>query len=193
MANVCVSYFCSQLLSVNGKYQNKCLIAVCLCATPLFVITPPVVKAVFKLPWPTQNPIIHWLKADSLVQLPALLSSVLAILMAMGAAVGMQIMVGSFSDTLDTHLEKRLSADLYVRPDQNIQALGAKLRELPEVEKVGVYWSANSELKTPKNTIAVDVMAFGVTASYNQHLTLLNNNAPTSAVFEKTKTGCWVA
>lgn len=54
-------------------------------------------------------------KADSLVQLPALLSSVLAILMAMGAAVGMQIMVGSFSDTLDTHLEKRLSADLYVR------------------------------------------------------------------------------
>ena len=154
-----------------------------------FVITPPVVKAVFKLPWPTQNPIIHWLKADSLVQLPALLSSVLAILMAMGAAVGMQIMVGSFSDTLDTHLEKRLSADLYVRPDQNIQALGAKLRELPEVEKVGVYWSANSELKTPKNRIAVDVMAFGATASYNQHLTLLNNKAPTSAVFEKNKNG----
>lgn len=174
-------------LTANTKMGALLL---CVCVLLLFfVVTPPIVKAVFKLPWPTQNPIIQWLKADSIVQLPALLSSVLAILMAMGAAVGMQIMVGSFSDTLDTHLEKRLSADLYVRPDQNIQALGAKLRELPEVEKVGVYWSANSELKTPKTMVAVDVMAFGATASYNQHLTLLNNKAPTSTAFEKNKNG----
>ncbi|WP_409424214.1 MULTISPECIES: FtsX-like permease family protein [unclassified Pseudoalteromonas] len=184
-----LAIFAASYLALTANTKISALLLCVYVLLLFFVITPPVVKAVFKLPWPTQNPIIHWLKADSLVQLPALLSSVLAILMAMGAAVGMQIMVGSFSDTLDTHLEKRLSADLYVRPDQNIQALGAKLRELPEVEKVGVYWSANSELKTPKNTIAVDVMAFGVTASYNQHLTLLNNNAPTSAVFEKNKNG----
>ncbi|CAD2226284.1 conserved membrane hypothetical protein [Pseudoalteromonas sp. 3J6] len=185
-----LAIFAASYLALTANTKISALL-LCVCVLLLFfVITSPVVKAVFKLPWPTQNPIIQWLKADSLVQLPALLSSVLAILMAMGAAVGMQIMVGSFSDTLDTHLEKRLSADLYVRPDQNIQALGAKLRELPEVEKVGVYWSAKSELKAPKNTIAVDVMAFGATASYNQHLTLLNNKAPTSAaVFEKNKNG----
>lgn len=174
-------------LTANTKMSALLL---CVCVLLLFfVITPPLVRAVFNIRWPTQNPIIQWLKADSVVQLPALLSSVLAILMAMGAAVGMQIMVGSFSDTLDTHLEKRLSADLYVRPDQNIQALGHTLRALIEVEKVGVYWSAKSELKTPKNRVAVDVMAFGETASYNQHLTLLNNKVPTATVFEKNKNG----
>ena len=174
-------------LTANTKISALLL---CVCVLLLFfVITPPIVRAVFKLPWPTRNPIIQWLKADSIVQLPALLSSVLAILMAMGAAVGMQIMVGSFSDTLDTHLEKRLSADLYVRPEQNIQALGTILSALPEVEKVGVYWSAKSELKTLKNRIAVDVMAFGATANYNQHLTLLNNKALTPAVFDKNKNG----
>ena len=174
-------------LTANTKMSALLL---CVCVLLLFfVIAPPIVKAVFKLPWPTRNPIIQWLKADSIVQLPALLSSVLAILMAMGAAVGMQIMVGSFSDTLDTHLEKRLSADLYVRPEQNIQALQQSFMALPEVEKVGVYWSANSELKTPKNRIAADVMAFGSNAEYNQHLSLLNNNALTSAMFEKNKAG----
>jgi len=174
-------------LTANTKMSALLL---CVCVLLLFfVIAPPIVKAVFKLPWPTRNPIIQWLKADSIVQLPALLSSVLAILMAMGAAVGMQIMVGSFSDTLDTHLEKRLSADLYVRPEQNIQALGAILSALPEVERVGVYWSANSELKTSNTMIAVDVMAFGANAEYNQHLSLLNNNALTSAMFEKNKAG----
>ncbi|WP_372761226.1 FtsX-like permease family protein [Pseudoalteromonas sp.] len=176
-------------LALTAKTKMSALL-LCVCVLLLFfVITPAVVKAVFKLPWPTQNPIIQWLKADSIVQLPTLLSSVLAILMAMGAAVGMQIMVGSFSDTLDTHLEKRLSADLYVRPEHNMPALERAFSALPEVARVGVYWSAKSELNTAKNTIAVDVMAFGATASYNQHLTLLNNKAATSAVFEKNKNG----
>lgn len=162
----------------------------CVCVLLVFfAITAPVVRAVFNTPWPTQNPIIQWLKADSIVQLPPLLSAVLAILMAMGAAVGMQIMVGSFSDTLDTHLEKRLSADLYVRPEQNIDALQRAFNALPDVDKVGVYWSAKSELNTARNTVAVNAMAFGATAEHNQHLTLLNNQALTSTMLEKNESG----
>jgi putative ABC transport system permease protein len=174
-------------LTANTKMSALLL---CVCVLLLFfAITAPVVRAVFNAPWPTQNPIIQWLKADSTVQLPALLSSVLAILMAMGAAVGMQIMVGSFSDTLDTHLEKRLSADLYVRSEQNIQVLQRAFIALPEVDKVGVYWSANSELKTATKTMPVNIMAFGATALYNQHLTLLKNKALTQAVFDIDETG----
>ncbi|WP_213611530.1 ABC transporter permease [Pseudoalteromonas sp.] len=189
-------WFMLMLAIVTASYlaltASTKISALLLCGCVLlvfFAITAPVVRAVFNTAWPTQNPIIQWLKADSIVQLPALLSAVLAILMAMGAAVGMQIMVGSFSDTLDTHLEKRLSADLYVRPEQNIDALQRAFNALPDVDKVGVYWSAKSELNTARNTVAVNAMAFGATAEHNQHLTLLNNQALTSTMFEKNESG----
>ena len=41
--------------------------------------------------------------------------AIIAILVAMGSAIGMQIMVQSFSKTLNNHLEKQLSADIYLK------------------------------------------------------------------------------
>jgi putative ABC transport system permease protein len=176
-------------LALNANTKMSALL-LCVCVLLLFfAITAPVVRAVFQVSWPTSNPLTQWLKADSIVQLPALLSSVLAILMAMGAAVGMQIMVGSFSDTLDTHLEKRLSADLYIRSDHNIQTLQRAFSAMPEVDKVGVYWSAKSEIIHDQKTIPADLMAFGPSAEYNQHLTLLKGKLFTQAIFAKDETG----
>lgn len=190
-----ISIFTASYLAFNANTKISALL-LCVCVLFLFfAITPSVVRAIFKVSWPTSNPIIQWLRADSIVQLPALLSSVLAILMAMGAAVGMQIMVGSFSDTLDTHLEKRLSADLYVRTEQNIKELKKALSVLPEVDKVGVYWFAASELKSNQKSIPTNVMAFGPSVEYNQHLTLLTKTPLTEDVFavnEQGLIGCLV-
>ncbi|WP_046006337.1 FtsX-like permease family protein [Pseudoalteromonas rubra] len=151
--------------------------ALLLCACVLlvfFALTPPLVRLVFRVRWPTQASLLVWLKGDSLTQLPALLSSVLAILMAMGAAIGMQVMVGSFSSALDAHLQTRLNADLYVRPDNPTAQMRQALLDLPDVTQVGVYWSAHSEVQMDNETVPVTLMSFGEDARYHQHLTLLN-------------------
>ncbi|TMP27527.1 ABC transporter permease [Pseudoalteromonas rubra] len=147
----------------------------CVCVLLLFfALTPVLAGQVFRVRWPTRSPLLGWLRADSLTQLPALLSSVLAILMAMGAAIGMQVMVGSFSSALDAHLQTRLNADLYVRPDEPTSQMRQALAEMSEVEQVGVYWSAQSEITLGNDVIPATIMSFGEDHTYHQHLTLLN-------------------
>ena len=53
------------------------------------------------------HPLWQWLYADSKFQLKELRIAIVAILVALGSAIGMQIMVKSFSDTLNAHLEKQ--------------------------------------------------------------------------------------
>ncbi|MCG7536893.1 ABC transporter permease [Pseudoalteromonas sp. OOF1S-7] len=163
------------LLLLNLAQTRWQALLLCVCVLLVFfALTPPLVRLVFRVKWPTHAPLPVWLRADSLTQLPALLSAVLAILMAMGSAIGMQVMVGSFSSALDAHLQTRLKADLYVRPDNPTQQMRQALADMKEVAQVGIFWSAKSELQVGKETVPVTLMSFGEDYRYHQHLTLLN-------------------
>ncbi|KNC66302.1 ABC transporter permease [Pseudoalteromonas ardens] len=168
------------LLHLAQTKWQALLLCVCVLLV-FFALTPPLVRLVFQVRWPTRAPLLGWLRADSLTQLPALLSSVLAILMAMGAAIGMQVMVGSFSSALDTHLQTRLNADLYVRPDNPTAQMRQALADMQAVKQVGIYWSAQSEVHMANETVPVTLMSFGEDHRYHQHLTLLNKQ-PLEAV-----------
>ena len=79
----------------------------------LFVlITPKLLQRLLSLPNPFVQPLWQWLYADSKSQLQELRIAIVAILVALGSAIGMQIMVNSFNNTLNAHLEKQLSADI---------------------------------------------------------------------------------
>ncbi|TMO79048.1 ABC transporter permease [Pseudoalteromonas aurantia] len=170
-----------------------------------FGITPWFIRRVFLIKWPTKNAVLLWLKADSSTQLSALTSSVLAMLMAMGAAVGMQIMVGSFSDALDKHLTQRLSADLYVRPAGDFEQLKKELVNHQSVAQVGVYWHAPVEVRTlmqnergttpsDNKKAAAKLISFGEASQYHQHLNLLGDEsvAPYHFVINDTERGCLI-
>ncbi|KZN67648.1 ABC transporter permease [Pseudoalteromonas luteoviolacea] len=158
--------------------------ALMLCACVLvvfFMITPSILKGVFSYLWPTRSPLLLWMKADSKNQINELLSAVLATLMAMGAAIGMQVMVNSFSTALDSHLQKRLSADLYIRPSVISERMENELTRSDKFEKVGVYWQAQTELLQNTERLPVKLVSFGQSAKYHSHITLLGQ-LPVSAV-----------
>ncbi|TQF71248.1 ABC transporter permease [Pseudoalteromonas luteoviolacea] len=170
------------VLSVIGalvlwQYADSKFSALMLCACVLmvfFVITPRVLKRTFSCQWPTQSPLLLWVKADSQTQINELLSAVLATLMAMGAAIGMQVMVHSFSTALDSHLQKRLSADLYIRPLVVTEQMERELKESGLFDKVGVYWQAPAQINTKTKSLGVKLISFGNSALYHSHITLLN-------------------
>ncbi|OCQ22649.1 ABC transporter permease [Pseudoalteromonas luteoviolacea] len=170
------------LLSVIGavvlwRYADSKFTALLLCACVLFaffIVTPSILKRVFSCRWPTQSPLLLWIKADSKTQINELLSAVLATLMAMGAAIGMQVMVNSFSTALDGHLQKRLSADLYIRPSIVSEDMENELRKSDKFEKVGVYWQAQTELLSHSKRLPVKLVSFGPSAIYHSHITLLD-------------------
>ena len=60
--------------------------------------------------------------------------------------MGLQVMVASFNSALQIHLDKRLSADLYVRPDKVTEQQYRWLAARPEVAQLGVYWHAEAAL-----------------------------------------------
>ncbi|MCF2857116.1 ABC transporter permease [Pseudoalteromonas sp. SMS1] len=161
---------------VLWQYADSKFMALMLCACVLmafFVLTPHLLKRAFSSRWPTKSPLLLWIKADSQSQINELLSAVLATLMAMGAAIGMQVMVHSFSTALDSHLQKRLSADLYVRPSVVSDQMGIDLEALGWFDKVGVYWQAPAQINTQTKRVDVKLISFGDNANYHSHITLL--------------------
>ena len=106
------------------------------------------------------NPLTHWLKANTHQHLQDVSLAILAFLIALGAAIGTQVMVRSFALTLDTYLQQRLQADFYLRsrdPSQKFdqQRLNA-LQQLPQVSFVSAMETAeatvdsNTKLATEK-------------------------------------------
>ncbi|MBQ4850232.1 FtsX-like permease family protein [Pseudoalteromonas sp. MMG012] len=163
-----------------------------------FIVTPITIKSVFVVNWPTKNVVLLWLRADSSNQLSALSSSVLAMLMAVGAAISMQIMVGSFSDALDKHLTKRLSADLYIRVEDKLDELKNTLAQRQDIERVGVYWHAPVEVikntGEPNHIYSAKLMSFGQSSEYYSHLNLLGDKSVTPRHFrvESSYHGCLI-
>ncbi|KZN44977.1 ABC transporter permease [Pseudoalteromonas luteoviolacea] len=165
-------------LNADNKFTALMLCACVLVA--FFIVTPGILKWVFGCKWPTHSPLLLWIKADSKNQINELLSAVLATLMAMGAAIGMQVMVNSFSTALDSHLQKRLSADLYIRPSVVSERMGNELKGSDKFEKVGVYWQAQTELTYNAKRLAVKLVSFGQSVDFHSHITLLGQ-IPVSA------------
>ncbi|KZN48033.1 hypothetical protein N476_22575 [Pseudoalteromonas luteoviolacea H33] len=179
---LCLAALCIGAVLLALLAQSK-LVALLLCAVILlifFCITPGIISQVFSCQWPTNSALVLWLKADSQGQIKSLLSAVLATLMAMGAAIGMLVMVKSFSQTLDGHLENRLSADLYVRPAVVSSSMHYTLEQMTEIERVGVYWQARSEVIREQDAVPIKLLSFGRDEHLHQQVKLLGGKAVTS-------------
>ncbi len=140
----------------------------CLSVLLVFIVlTPVVIRFVIALPIRFRHPLLVWLIGDSAAHLNDIKISILAILIALGSAIGMQVMVNSFSLTLTSHLEKQLRADLYVRVDAS-ESNRQMLTALPEIDMVGVYNSSDGDV----NGFPTSLVSLGSDWHYYQHMQL---------------------
>ncbi len=146
----------------------------------LFVlIVPMLLHSLLRFNNPFAQPIWQWLYADSKAQLQELRIAIVAILVALGSAIGMQIMVNSFSKTLNAHLEKQLTADIYMYIQQYDPALRQRLTEDPDVARVGIYRVGDGYIdKTPAT-----LTSFGDDALAFSHLSLTSGAMVSAAHF----------
>ncbi|GAA5232497.1 FtsX-like permease family protein [Verticiella sediminum] len=118
-----------------------------------------------------RGPLAEWFAADARQQLPAVALALMALLLALGASVGVGAMTEGFRKTFDGWLEQRLSADLYVTPRDTEQglAIARAAAAEPDVAAVLTQWRAELRLQ------AWPVQAYGVPdhPSYRQHWPLL--------------------
>ncbi|WP_448556679.1 FtsX-like permease family protein [Thalassotalea montiporae] len=115
-----------------------------------------------------QHPLIQWLHGDTKQHISDLTIAIVAILVALGSAIGMQVMVTSFSKTLNAHLEKQLSADIYLRTDKVTAEFRAMLSAQPEVKQVSVYFQSDGEVQT----LPAKLASFGDSHLDYQHISL---------------------
>ncbi|MDP2559635.1 ABC transporter permease [Psychrobium sp. 1_MG-2023] len=165
------------LYAANTKYQALVL---CLCILLLFILlTPKVLAALVALPVTLNNPLAQWLQADTRFHLKDLHIAIIAILVALGSAIGMQIMVHSFSDTLNAHLEKQLSADVYLRSNQLEPQLRQQLAQLPEVKQLSIYLQSEGKVNHSPTKLA----SFGDSFMHYQHISLTSGVAVSEGNF----------
>lgn len=188
------------LTAMSGLYlyyfADSPLEALLLCGIVLvlfILLTPLVLTYLINLPLKLSHPLLQWLKADCQDQLKVLSVAIQAILIALGAAIGMHVMVGSFSQALEQHLEQRLSADFYIRPpaslladDDKRTALRQNLEQLPEVTQIGVYQYTQGLLSTEANqtvsALEAEVVSYGPTAQHFQQLALVESLTTPSSI-----------
>jgi putative ABC transport system permease protein len=170
------------LYYATNEYQALLL---CFALLMLFIlIVPKALSGLVSLPIVISNPLTQWLHADTRHHVKDLHIAIIAILVALGSAIGMQIMVKSFSHTLNAHLEKQLSADIYLRSDKLDNSLRQTLSNLPEVEKLSVYIESDGSV----NNIPTNLASFGETSEHYQHISLTSGLAISEDNF--TNKGC---
>ncbi len=93
-----------------------------------------------------RGPLTSWFIADSRLQLPALSLALMALLLALGASVGVGSMTEGFRKTFVGWLDQRLAADLYLNPRDSAQGIEAMtwLRARPDVRTVLPQWRAET-------------------------------------------------
>lgn len=139
-----------------------------------FVVTvPKLLQALLSFNNPFTRPVWQWLYADSKFQLQELRIAIVAILVALGSAIGMQVMVKSFNNTLNAHLEKQLSADLYIGVENYQPSFRAELMADDRVARVGIYMAATGYI----NNIPADLISFGQGGQAFSHISLLSGQA----------------
>lgn len=96
-----------------------------------------------------RRPLSQWFVADSRQQLPALSLALMALLLALAASVGVGSMTEGFRGTFLGWLDQRLSADLYISPQDTAQAtrLADWLTQRPEVTSVVASWRTDVQVQ----------------------------------------------
>ncbi|MCW8091096.1 ABC transporter permease [Alteromonas sp. ASW11-130] len=155
-------------LFYNAATEYQALL-LCLCILTLFILfTPRLLQQIASLPIAFTSPLAQWLHADTRFHVKELHVAIVAILVALGTALSMQIMVKSFAVTLDNHLEKQLSADIYLRTDADNRNLRKALDAQPEVTLVSIYQQSMGSV----NGIPATLESFGNTPEHYQHISL---------------------
>ncbi|WP_116828215.1 ABC transporter permease [Pseudomonas syringae] len=117
----------------------------------------------------------QWFVADCRQQLPALSLALMALLLAMAANIGAGSMTSGFRQTFNSWLEQRLTAELYVSPQNPEQAepLNTWLSQQPDVGAVLPNW------QVPVQVQGWPADLFGVIdhSIYRQHWALLESVA----------------
>jgi len=150
----------------TNEYQALLL---CFTLLMLFILlVPKALSALVSLPANMNNPLTQWLHADTRFHIKDLHIAIIAILVALGSAIGMQIMVKSFSQTLNAHLEKQLSADIYLRSEKLDSHLRKTLSNLSEVEKLSIYMQSEGKVKN----VPAHLASFGESFAHYQHISL---------------------
>jgi putative ABC transport system permease protein len=166
----------------TNEYQALLL---CFTLLMLFILlVPKALSGLVALPFTLTNPLSQWLHADTRFHLKDLHIAIIAILVALGSAIGMQIMVKSFSSTLNAHLEKQLSADIYLRTDKIDTNLRQTLSNLPEVEQLSIYMKSEGKV----NNVPTKLSSLGESFTHYQHISLTSGLAISDVNF--TDEGC---
>ncbi len=161
----------------TNKYQALLL---CFTLLMLFILlVPKALSGLAALPFTMTNPLAQWLHADTRFHIKDLHIAIIAILVALGSAIGMQIMVNSFSTTLNAHLEKQLSADIYLRSDKFDESLRQTLNNLPEVEQLSIYMKSEGMV----NKVPAKLSSFGDSFEHYQQISLTSGLAITDKNF----------
>ncbi|MDR8369140.1 FtsX-like permease family protein [Pseudomonas lactis] len=113
----------------------------------------------------------QWFLADCRQQLPALSLALMALLLALAANIGAGSMTSGFRQTFTHWLEQRLTAELYLNPQnpQQAERLNAWLSRQPLVQAVLPAWQVSVQLQ------GWPAEVFGVVdnPTYRQHWPLL--------------------
>ncbi len=153
----------------TNEYQALLL---CFTLLVLFILlVPKALSGLVALPFTLSNPLAQWLHADTRFHIKDLHIAIIAILVALGSAIGMQIMVKSFSTTLNAHLEKQLSADIYLRSDKLDQNLRKTLINLPEVAQLSIYMKSEGKV----NNVPAKLSSFGESFEHYQQISLTSD------------------
>jgi len=177
--------FASLLWLLNYATNDYQALLLCFTLLMLFILlVPKALLAVVSLPVRVTDPLKQWLHADTRFHLKDLHIAIIAILVALGSAIGMQIMVKSFSHTLNAHLEKQLSADIYLRSNTIDSKLRLALSNLPEVEKLSIYMESDGKV----SNVPANLSSLGANAEHYQHISLTSGLAITEDNF--TANGC---
>ncbi|RMO10630.1 ABC transporter permease [Pseudomonas coronafaciens pv. zizaniae] len=117
----------------------------------------------------------QWFLADCRQQLPALSLALMALLLAMAANIGAGSMTSGFRETFNSWLEQRLTAELYVSPQDPAQAkpLQTWLNQQTDISAVLPNW------QVPVQVQGWPADLFGVIdhSTYRQHWKLLESVA----------------
>lgn len=113
----------------------------------------------------------QWFLADCRQQLPALSLALMALLLALAANIGAGSMTAGFRQTFSDWLEQRLTAELYLNPQNPTQAraLYTWLKQQPSVAAVLPNWQVSVQLQG----WPADVFGVIDHPTYRQHWPLL--------------------
>lgn len=113
----------------------------------------------------------QWFLADCRQQLPALSLALMALLLALAANIGAGSMTAGFRQTFSDWLEQRLTAELYLNPQNPAQAreLHTWLKQQPQVTAVLPSWQVSIQLQG----WPADVFGVIDHPNYRQHWPLL--------------------